>query len=147
MKSFTRLCLFCLALAAPTGYAFGPDPSLVGCWRAVKIVLYAQDGSRTEDTSGRCTLQFKDDRFESTCGTTTGTMTSTYQYRIVRPNVYSATMAGSTYRTSLLGTTREYEYRVDGDRLVTVTRTQAGSPASPAVAPRVESEATRMPCH
>ncbi|RYF17175.1 MAG: hypothetical protein EOO30_08415 [Comamonadaceae bacterium] len=146
MKSFARPCLLCLALAAPSGYAVAPDPSLVGCWRAVKIVLYAQDGSRTEDTSGRCTLQFKDDQFESTCGTTTGTMTTTYQYRVVRPNVYSATMAGSTYRTSLLGTTREYEYRVDGDRLVTVTSTQAGSPASPTVAPRVESEATRMPC-
>jgi hypothetical protein len=96
MMSFARLCLLCLALAAPSGHASAADPSLAGCWRAVKIVLYAQDGSRTEDTSGRCTLQFKDDQFESTCGTTTGTMTTTYEYRIVRPNVFLATMAGST---------------------------------------------------
>ena len=147
MKSVTRLCLLWLAFAATGGHAAAPDQSLVGCWRTDKIVLYAQDGSKTEDTSGRCTLQFKEDQFESTCRTTAGTATSTYQYRIVRPSVYSATMTGSTFRTTLLGSAREYEYRVDGDRLVTVAKTQATSSASSTGAPRVEAEAMRTPCH
>jgi hypothetical protein len=147
VKFFARSSIGCLALVASVSHASAPDQALLGCWRAAKIVLYAPDGSRAEDTSGRCILQFKENQFESACGTATGTATTTYHYRIVRPNAFLATMAGSTFRTSLVGSTREYEYRVDGDRLVTVAQTQAASPASPTVAPRVESEATRMPCH
>ena len=141
-----RAGLLCLAVAAPAGHAAAPDPSLIGCWRAVRIVLYAPDGSKAEDTSARCTLQFKEDRLESTCGTTTGTATTTYEYRIARPNSYHATMTGSTFPTSLLGSTREYEYRVSGDRLVTVARSQSASSAAATVAPRVESESARTPC-
>lgn len=100
-----------------------------------------------EDTSGRCTLKFSEDRFESTCGTSTGAATTTYQYRIARPNFYVATMTASTFRTSLVGSTREYEYHVDGDRLVTAATSQPTSPAAGTVAPRVESEAARTPCH
>jgi hypothetical protein len=147
MTSSAHAGLLCLALAAPVGYAAAPDPSLIGCWRAVKIVLYAQDGAKVEDTSGRCTLHFKEDRFESTCGTATGAATTTYEYRVARPNFYLATMTGSTFRTSLVGSTREYEYHVVGDRLVTVTSSQPTSSAPEAVAPRVESDAVRTPCH
>ena len=147
MTSFARSCLLCLTLLAPVGYAAAPDQSLTGCWRTVRIVLYAQDGSKTEESSGRCALRFEDDRLESTCATATGKAITTYQYRIDRPHVYLATMTGSTFRTSLVGTTREYEYHVDGDRLVTVATSQVISPGAQAVAPRVESEAARMPCH
>jgi hypothetical protein len=146
MKCFARSSILCLAFLAPVAKAAAPDPALIGCWRAVKIVLHGQDGSKTEDTSGRCTLSFEEDRFESTCGTTAGTATTTYRYRIDRPNVYSATMTGSTFRTSLLGSTREYEYRVDGDRLVTTSAAQAASSAAQGAVPRVESEAARTPC-
>jgi hypothetical protein len=135
-----------LMLLASTVHASAPDPSLVGCWRAVKIVLYAQDGSKSEDTSGRCTLRFEADRFESTCATSTGTATTTYRYRIERPHVYLATMTGSTFRTSLLGSTRVYEYEVVGDRLVTAATTQPTTPGGPSGVPRVESEAARTPC-
>ena len=146
MKSLPRYCLASLALLAPSSYAAAPDPSLVGCWRAAKIVLHAQDGSKTEDASGRCTLQFTQDRFESTCVTASGKMTTSYQYQVVRPNVYSTTMTGSTFRTDLIGSKREYQYRVDGDRLVTVTHPPASVPASSPGAPRVESEAVKTPC-
>lgn len=146
MKSLARSCLFCLAFLPAFACADAPDPSLVGCWRAVRIVLHGPDGSRTEDTSGRCTLRFEEDRFESLCGTSTGASTTTYQYRIDRPNFYLATMTGSTFRTNLVGSTREYEYHVDGDRLVTVAASQSTSPAGPAAAPRVQSEAERTPC-
>lgn len=146
MKSFARSCLLYLVFVAPWSCAAAPDESLIGCWRAVKIVLYAEDGSKIEDTSGRCTLHFKEDQVESACGTASGSATTTYQYRIDRPNFYQATMTGSTFRTDLIGSMREYEYHVEGERLVTVTKRQGELPAPPTVAMRVESEAARTPC-
>jgi hypothetical protein len=146
VSALARSCLLFLCLSSSCGYAAAPDPSLIGCWRATRIVVYSPDGSRIEDTSGRCTLHFSDDRFESTCGTSTGLATTTYQYRVERPDFYLATMTGSTFRTSLVGSTREYEYHIDGDRLVTATISQSTSPAAPTGAPRVESEAARTPC-
>src|SRR5688572_23268424 len=91
MKLFARTFLLYPAFVAPWTHAAAPDPSLVGCWQAVKIVQYAQDGSKIEDSSGRCTLQFKEDQLESTCKTSSGTVTSSYRYRVIRPNFYSAT--------------------------------------------------------
>jgi hypothetical protein len=134
-----------LALLAPWVHAAAPDPSLAGCWRALKIVLHAPDGAKSEDTTGRCTLQFGDDRFVSACGTSAGrAVTTTYQYRIARPGYYLATMAGSSFGTDLVGSTREYQYRVDGERLFTVSNPQPGPRA--AAAGRVELEAARTPC-
>ena len=141
-----RSCLLCLACIVPCVHADALDPSLLGCWRAGKIVLHAQDGSTIVDTSGRCTLQFKDDQVESTCTTARGMARATYRYRVVRPNVYETTMAGSTFQTDLIGAKREYEYQVDGDRLFTVTKPPAANAGSPAAAVRVESEAARSPC-
>ena len=146
MKCFARSCILFVSLFAPLTYAAAPDPALLGCWRAVKIVLYVEDGSKAEDTSGRCVLQFKDDQFDSTCKTSSGTATTSYQYQVVRPNFYAAKMTGSTFRTDLIGSTREYEYRIEGDRLVTSTAPQAKVLVPAAVAPRVETEATKTPC-
>ena len=146
MNSLTRSFLLCLAFVATGTQAAAPDQLLVGCWRAVKIVQRTQGSPKMEDTSGRCTLQFSDDQLTSTCGTASGkAVTSTYRYRIDRPGVYLATMAGSTYRTDLIGSARAYEYRVDGDRLTTAT-TLKPSGASPTVAIRVETEAARAAC-
>lgn len=123
------------------------DAGLLGCWRATKIVLYMQDGTKAEDTSGRCTLQFKQTLFESTCKTNNGTSTTAYRYQVVRPQVYAATMASSTFRTDMIGSTREYSYRIDGDQLRTVSVPPAKPPEPPAVAaPRVETDAARTPC-
>ncbi|BEP94168.1 hypothetical protein GmRootA79_25520 [Acidovorax sp. A79] len=146
MKCFTRSSFLSLALAASWACAAAPDPSLLGCWRAARIVLTAPDGEKAEDTSGRCTLQFKADQFESTCKTTSGTATTTYRYQVVRPRVYAATMAGSTFRTEMVGSTREYEYRIEGDQLHTVTVPPAMAFAAAAAAQRVETDAARVPC-
>lgn len=145
MKSLRPALLF-LACIAPCVHADTPDPSLIGCWRATKIVLYAQDGSKIEDTSGRCTLRFKEDQLESACLTARGMVRVTYQYRVVRPNFYVTTMSSSTFKTDLIGATREYEYHVDGDRLFTVTKPPAKANASPAAAVRVTSESARTSC-
>jgi hypothetical protein len=146
MNRLIRSLCLCLALAAPWAHAVVSDPALLGCWRAAKIVLTTPDGEKAEDTSGRCTLQFKEDQFESTCKTASGTATTKYRYQVVRPQVYAATMAGSTFRTEMVGSTREYEYHITGDQLRTVTVPPAMAFAAAAVAQRVETEAARVPC-
>ena len=147
MPSPLRFALLALAAATSLTHAAAPDPALLGCWRAAKIVLTTPDGEKAEDTSGRCTLQFKDDELESTCKTSSnGVATTTYRYRVVRPQVYAATMAGSTFKTEMVGTTREYEYRVEGDRLRTVTVPPPKVSVAATTASRVETEANRAPC-
>lgn len=146
MKATTCVGILCFAAAfAQPSLAGIHDDSLLGCWRSTHIAQYLQNGSKIEDSSGRCTLRFTEDRMESRCTSAGGTLGSTYSYRIVRPNVYSATMTASDLRTTLLGSAREYEYRIDGDRLFLVTRPQATSGTAPA-AVRVESESTKMQC-
>lgn len=141
-----RLALLSLVLAASWSHAAAPDPALVGCWRAERIVLHTADGGKSEDTTGRCTLHFQEARYTSACGTTAGrAVTTTYDYRVPRPGVYLATMAASTFKTDLLGATREYEYRVSGDRLVTVSQPPGAAPG-PRTGGRVELEAARVPC-
>ena len=136
-----------LCLAAFGSHAAAPDPELAGCWRATKIVLTTQDGTTAEDSSGRCTMRFGDEQLQSNCMTAQGMTTTTYRYRITRPQVYAATMAGSTFKTDMIGSTREYAYRIEGDQLRTVSVLPAKAPEPPAVAaPRVETEAARTPC-
>lgn len=128
-------------------HAVAPDPALLGCWRATKIVLHTPDGEKAEDSSGRCTLQFKEDQFDSTCKTSSGTTsTTTYRYQVVRPQVYAATMASSSFRTEMVGSTREYEYRIDGDHLRTVTVPPPKVSVAATTASRVETEASRVTC-
>ena len=56
-------------------------------------------------------------------------------------------MASSTFKTDMIGSTREYAYRIEGDQLRTVSVLPAKAPEPPAVAaPRVETEAARTPC-
>ncbi len=142
MKCLSRSALLTLAAIASWADARTPDPALIGCWHAAKIVLHAQDGSRAQDTTGRCALRFTEDQLESTCKTASGTVTTTYRYEIVRPQVYAATMTGSTFRTEMVGSTRQYLYTLQGDQLRTVT----APAAAPLQASQVETEALRTPC-
>lgn len=135
-----------LAFVPPWSHAQAPGSSLLGCWRAVNIVQHYKSGSKAEDASGRCTLHFKLGQLESSCASAAGTVTSTYRYRVERPGFYLATMTGSTFRTSLIGSTREYQYSIDGDRLKTAIDFQPPEPVAPTVTVRVETEATRMAC-
>ena len=135
-----------LAFVAACSHAAVPDPSLTGCWRASRIVQHFQDGSKAQDSSGRCTLRFEEDSLESTCATASSAVTSTYRYRIDRPGFYLATMLGSSFRTDLVGSTREYECHVYWESLSTTTNLQTVKPAAATAAIRVETEAARIPC-
>ena len=138
--------LLSLLCTASWAQAPAPDPALLGCWRATTIVLHTADGQKLEDRSGRCTLQFKEEQFESTCRTTQGLATTTYQYQIVRPQVYATTLAGSTVRTEMARTTREYAYRIEGERLHTASVPSTTVPHASATGPRTETDATQVPC-
>ena len=146
MKFLASSAVLSLALVVPLSQAAAPDPSLLGCWRAARIVLHTADGKKAQDTSGRCSLHFTDNQFESSCMTAGGTSTTTYRYEIVRPGVYQSTLASSTLRTDLAGAKREYEYHVDGNTLVTVTHPPVTQPASPTAPVSVELEAAKTPC-
>ena len=146
MKSLAAASIACLAFISAPSHAEIADPSLLGCWRAVKIVQSFKDGSKAEDTSGRCTLQYKDDQLVSSCASGAGTVTSTYRLRIEPPDFYLATMTGSTFRTSLLGGTRKYQYHVDGEKLTTAIELQVAEPAAATAMVRVETTAARVAC-
>jgi hypothetical protein len=145
MKSLATPFILCVAVVSQWTHAETADASLTGCWRAAKIVQHFKDGSKGEDTSGRCTLQYRDDQLVSSCASAAGTVTSTYRYKVERPNFYLATMTGSTFRTTLMGVTREYEYGVEGDRLKTAINLKVAEPAPTSVV-RVETETARMTC-
>lgn len=133
--------------ALPSAPATAPDAALQGCWRATRIVLHTPDGARAEDTSGRCTLRFAGSQLESVCLTSRGLAATTYRHAVVRPGVYAATMEGSSFRTDLVGSTREYAYRIEGDRLHTASVPPAPEAALvQAMPPRVETQAVRSPC-
>jgi hypothetical protein len=55
-------------------------------------------------------------------------------------------MTASTFQTTMIGAKRDYEYRIDGDRLLLVTHPPTATPVPPTAAVKVESESTRMAC-
>jgi hypothetical protein len=147
MHHHARSSLLLLALACAGSHAAAPDPALVGCWRAARITSTFATGAKAEDASGRCMLQFDEREVQSRCSTASGkTAGTTYDYRIVRPNFYAATMTASTFRTDLIGATREYEYHVQGESLQLTTRLKPAIPATATTVTRVETQATRVPC-
>lgn len=69
-----------------------------------------------------------------------------YTYRIVRPGTYEATIVANARRPDTVGGTREYDYRIAGDRLFITTYPQTTVPAPASRAVRVESESARVGC-
>ena len=140
------LLLVAAFLAALPCIAKVGDDSLIGCWRSTRIAQFVDGQPALEDRSGRCTLQFKATEFESRCQGASGLLVVTYSYHVERPNAYAAKMVSSTASSSLIGTTRDYEYRVQADHLQLVTYPQGTKPQPAAKVTRVVSESTRVPC-
>ena len=122
------------------------EDGLIGCWRSTRIAQFIDGNPALEDKSGRCTLQFKAGEFESRCQASSGVIVATYSYRVERPNFYTAKMLSSTASSSLIGTTREYEFHVQGDQLQLVTYPQATKALPLAKVSRVVSESTKVSC-
>ena len=64
----------------------------------------------------------------------------------MRPQVYATTLAGSTVRTEMARTTREYAYRIEGERLHTASVVSATAPDASATGQRTETDAIRIAC-
>ncbi|WP_395685634.1 hypothetical protein [Caenimonas koreensis] len=135
--------LGCLALSAIAG----PQDELLGCWRAGKITQVFADGSKSVSVGSQCTMQFRQEEFVSTCAFSQKPTVTTYRYRVTRPGVYSATMLTSTASTQLIGTTRDYEFRVDGNTLAITTRPQVTTPAPATATVQVDSQSSKVACN
>ena len=119
---------------------------LLGCWKAEKIVLFSEDGtSRTQPASISCTMSVAKALMSTACTSQQNTTRIGYTYRIVRPGVYHATIV-SHIRPNMIGSEREYEYKIENDRLFITTYPQTTKPAPTSPASRTESENSRMPC-
>ncbi len=120
-----------------------PDPALLGCWRAERIEQTLPDGSLWSDIGG-CTLEFATDRIVSACALRQGNRPITYTYKIVEPGKYSARITDHPARREAEGSERDYEYRVDRDRLFIITYPQTAKPVPISPVVRVLSVSVRV---
>lgn len=119
---------------------------LLGCWKAEKIVLFNADGtSRAQAASTLCTIAITKELINSACTSEQKTTRIGYVYRFVRPGVYHATIV-SHMRPNMVGSEREYEYKVENDLLYITTYPQTTKPAPTSPAVRTESENSRIAC-
>ncbi|MRD49310.1 hypothetical protein GHT07_18705 [Caenimonas koreensis DSM 17982] len=123
-----------------------PQDELLGCWRATRITQVFADGSKSVSAGSQCTLQFKRDEFVSTCAFSQRPTVTTYRYNITRDGVYSATMLTSTASTQLIGTTRDYEFKISGDTLAITSRPKVTTPAPANATVHVDSESSKVAC-
>lgn len=136
-----------LATSALCMCAQAADPNLLGCWRATRIVQYGVAGSSYSDSASGCKESISETTIHSACSSESGKTEYEYEYRLVAPGKYSATIRASANRPDLVGLKRDYFYRVEGDHLYTTTYPQTSTPAPPTAAVRVESEAVRVECN
>ena len=137
-QSIAHLAALAVLLLSTTAY--GSDNELIGCWKGESVVQLFQDGKSVRSTPKACPLEFGTERITSSCGDTS------YTYRVVRPGVYTATMATHSSRPDLVGGTREYEYKIAEGKLFITTYPQTTTPAPPTQAIRVESQSLKVAC-
>jgi hypothetical protein len=136
-----------LATSALCIAAQAADPDFLGCWRGIRVVQYDVAGPAYTNSISDCTESISARTIHSACSSKGNETTYEYDYRVVAPGKYSATIRASTNRPDLVGSTRDYFYRVEGDRLYTTTYPQTTTPAPPTAAVRVESESVRVECN
>ena len=145
MKNWSLLvAVFLVGCASKPSLTSSND--LLGCWKSEKIVLFNADGtSRTQPTSTLCTISFTKELISTACTSQQNTPRVGYSYRIVQPGVYHTTMV-SHMRPELVGSERDYEYKIENDRLFITTYPQTTKPAPISPAARTESENSRISC-
>jgi hypothetical protein len=136
-----------LAISALCIPAQAADPDFLGCWRGIRVVQYDVAGPAYTNSISDCTESISARTIHSACSSKGNETTYEYDYRLVAPGKYSATIRVSANRPDLVGSTRDYYYRVEGDHLYTTTYPQTTTPAPPTAAVRVESESVRVECN
>lgn len=130
-------------LAASSVSAAVPD--LQGCWQGESVVIYLKDGSsRTQ--AGGCSFKVTSDRISMRCPLPAGDSLIDYTYRVTKPGTYTATMVSHSSRPDLVGGSRDYEYRLEGERLLISTYPQSTIPALSTPAVKIDSVSVRMAC-
>jgi hypothetical protein len=148
MRKLLKPLLTPLAVAlqlVPNG-CFAEGSALPGCWQGNKVVQYFSDGSSRQNASSACILEFQAQRILSRCIGPDGEALTEYSYHVAKPGTYVATMSSHNKRPDLIGQTREYDYRVEADKLFIITYPQTTTPKPPTNAIRVESESSRVQC-
>ena len=142
-----RLNFFCLTvcLTLPLALAAAEptDAALLGCWRAERVQQTYSDGRVWKDIGG-CTLEFAADRIVSACALRPGNRPVIYTYTISGPGRYIARIVEHPQLPSAVGSKREYEYRIDGDRLYISTDPQTAKPVPLNAVVRVLSVSVRV---
>jgi hypothetical protein len=134
------------AASSLTSLAQAASSDLVGCWHGIRTVQYVADGSGHEVPGSDCTLAISATEMDSECVSKSGAWSYRYDYEVVAPGKYSATIRASSTRPDLVGSKRDYFYHVEADHLYITTFPQATIPAPPTVAVRVESDSVRIEC-
>lgn len=124
---------------------------LAGCWKAERTSVLLPDWQEKVNDTGNCVLEFTTDRITSNCRVGSEGVVIEYSYQVIRDGVYNATMlahsnAQSEKVKAQVGGSREFEFRIEGDRLFLITfpQTTKPKPSSPFV--KVQSVLSRVPC-
>jgi len=126
--------------------AYGDGGDLLGCWRGERIIQYFADGTSKSGNPSDCILQFAARNIVNLCPARKDAARIAYSYQVVRAGVYSATMTIHSLRPDLVGSQREYEYKVQAEHLYIVTYPRTTKPKPPTAATRVESMSRRVAC-
>ncbi len=135
-----------LILGLHCAVALGNENPLPGCWKGEEVVQFLGNGASRKDQSAGCLLEFSEEKITSRCVGRAGPVEIAYAYKIVRPGVYSANLVAHSQRQDVVGGQREYEYKVQDDRLFITTYPQTTKPAPPTAAVRVESISKKVTC-
>jgi hypothetical protein len=128
---------------AATAAATDIDPALLGCWRAERVDQTLADGTRWTDVGG-CTLEFLPDRIVSACALRAGNRPIVYAWQVTEPGTYRARITDHPVQPQAVGSERDYQYRLEGDRLLITTFPQSAQPAPVSRAVRVESVSVKV---
>lgn len=139
--------LLCLAAGCSTPpappAAAAADPALMGCWKNEKVNAFFDNGNARSEVSD-CDMRIDASTISMHCPRAGSEID--YAYHVVRPGVYAATMVRHTKLPALVGSHREYEYQVSGDRLNITTYPQTTQPKPSMPAVRVESTSVKTAC-
>jgi hypothetical protein len=135
-KPFTVAALWFGLIAATHSQA--QDQKLLGCWVTELVTNFYVDSLPSQGKSN-CILYYEDDLVTSACDSPQGVALISYIYKTVRPGVYEAKMVTNDRLPDLIGSVREYEYRVVDDKLLITTYPQTTKPLRPSKIVRFES--------
>ncbi len=145
LRAARRSRLWLLAcLAGPAAAQTLPiDPALLGCWRAERVDQTLADGARWTDIGG-CTLEFTPERIVSACLLRQGNQPIHYDWQVTEPGRYRARIVDNPANPATVGNARDYDYRLEGDRLYITTYPQTTQPMPATRAVKVESVSVKV---